>query len=98
MTGVRSAVPGAPAPRVAYRRCVLTRLRPVLDDPAFQRAFLAVSHLLGGAGRSAASAELDLAARELSSQLESADRATRATALARELERIARALDERRLA
>jgi hypothetical protein len=76
------------------------RPRSVLDDPAFQSAFLAVAHLIGS--RSAkpmdALSRPDPAALALDGDLGSTDRAVRAGALGRALERIARKLEERRLA
>jgi hypothetical protein len=76
------------------------RSRSVLDDPAFQSAFLAVAHLIGardarpvGALRNPAPPAL-----ALDGDLGSMDRTVRAGALGRALERIARKLEERRLA
>ena len=71
--------------------------RSVLDDPAFQSAFLAVGHLLG-APKGPFPEVPSTHAIELASALAAGDRAVRASALARELERIARRLEERRVA
>lgn len=69
----------------------------MLDDPAFQSAFLAVRHLLG-ASKSTLPGVPSAHAVELATALAAPDRAVRAGALARELERIARGLEERRVA
>jgi hypothetical protein len=76
------------------------RLRSVLDDPAFQSAFLAVAHLIGSRDVKPVNAlrNPDPAALALDGDLGSTDRAARAAALGRALERIARKLEERRLA
>lgn len=76
------------------------RPRSVVDDPAFQRAFLAVAHLLGARDSAPLSAfqRPSAAANELARELSSEERAVRARALGRELEGVARRLAERRLA
>ena len=76
------------------------RQRSVLEDPAFQTAFLAVSHLVGprtGDPLGAFATPVTEAV-ELRRALGSDDRAARTSALARVLERVARRLEERRLA
>jgi hypothetical protein len=76
------------------------RLRSVIDDPAFQSAYLAVAHLIGSRDAKPMSAlrSPDPATLALDGDLGSADRTVRASALGRALERIARKLEERRLA
>ena len=76
------------------------RQRSVLDEPAFQTAFLAVSHLLGRRVGEPLSAFRRPAAEAVALQgaLGSDDRSTRASALAKALSSVARKLEERRLA
>jgi hypothetical protein len=65
------------------------------DEPAFYRAFLAMSYLLGN--QSPRGAKVPDLARGLVSELASDDRQVRAAVLARELGRVAASLDARRL-
>lgn len=71
----------------------------MLTDPAFQSAFVAVSQLLGRRAKDALGVfpeqapDVVLLCRALASE----DRATRARALARGLELVARRLEEQRL-
>jgi hypothetical protein len=65
-------------------------------DPAFERAFIATSHLIGV--RDDAFEGLGSDARSLARALASADRETRVAVLAREVARIAVALDKGSLA
>ena len=68
-------------------------------DPAFERAFVAVSYCLGARGDEAfESWPLGTAARSLVRALGSADRETRVLILAREVGRVALALEKGSLA
>lgn len=71
--------------------------RSVLDDPAFQSAFIAVAHLVGAPQAPLPGAPSTHTV-ELAAALESPDRAVRASALARELQQLARRLQDRRVA
>jgi hypothetical protein len=71
----------------------------VLDDAAFQAAFVAVGYLIrSDAERRIPFVNARPTTRELVRELESEERPVRARALGRELEVIARHLEERRLA
>lgn len=71
----------------------------MLEDPAFQGAFVATTFLFGGPLEPlAAFATPAPSTLELLRQLGSEDRTARARAVAQELERVARCLDRRRLA
>lgn len=67
-------------------------------DPAFERAFVATAYWLGVRDSAFESWALGSDARSLVRALDSGDRQTRATVLAREIARIAVALDKGALA
>jgi hypothetical protein len=71
----------------------------VVDEPAFQCAFLAIGYLAAGsADRLESFTTPSPAAVGLAEELAHADRSVRARGLARELEQITRHLEARRLA
>jgi hypothetical protein len=63
-------------------------------DPAFERAFVATAYWLGGRDEAFQAWALGSEARALVRALDSGDRQTRATLLAREITRIAAALEK----
>jgi hypothetical protein len=63
-------------------------------NPAFERAFVAVSYCLGARDEALQGWSLGVEARSLVRALGSSDRETRAVVLAREVARIAVALDK----
>jgi hypothetical protein len=63
-------------------------------DPAFERAYVATSYLIGAREEAVEGWPLGAEARALARTLATADRASRAVVLAREAARIARALEK----
>jgi hypothetical protein len=77
----------------------MPRLEAALDDPDFQRAYLAVRYFAGVRGPELVQEppRFHAAARAFATRLRSEQRTERAQALAVELERIVRSLDAQRL-